>query len=78
VLLDLGLPALDGYAVASALRAAGSRALLVAVSGYGRPQDRRPARDAGFDHHLTKPVHLEALLAVVGADAPASPTAALP
>jgi len=70
VLLDIGLPGMDGYAVAKALRQevglAGVR--LVAFTGYGGGDDRERARKAGFDHHLTKPVdtqELRALLAVL-------------
>jgi signal transduction histidine kinase/CheY-like chemotaxis protein len=58
VLVDLGLPDVDGYAVARAVRAApgGGAALLVAITGYGAVSDRRRAEDAGFDAHLTKPI----------------------
>jgi signal transduction histidine kinase len=58
VLIDLGLPGIDGYAVASAVRSApgGEALLLVAITGYGRASDRRRALEAGFDAHLTKPV----------------------
>jgi signal transduction histidine kinase len=63
VLCDIGLPGLDGYGVARALRrdpaTAGAR--LVAVTGYGQEEDRRRAFEAGFDHHLTKPVGPEQL-----------------
>lgn len=59
VLLDLGLPRMNGYEVARKLRQARehdqSRLLLVAISGYGREQDRAAAQEAGFDFHLTKP-----------------------
>jgi signal transduction histidine kinase/integral membrane sensor domain MASE1/CheY-like chemotaxis protein len=63
VLLDIGLPGLDGYEVARRLRESGDakRTLLVAVSGYGQESDRRRAREAGFDHHLVKPVKLDEL-----------------
>jgi signal transduction histidine kinase/membrane associated rhomboid family serine protease/ActR/RegA family two-component response regulator len=63
VLLDLGLPGLDGYEVARRLREHGGAAfvLLVAVSGYGQDADRRRSSEAGFDHHLVKPVKLEEL-----------------
>jgi signal transduction histidine kinase len=63
VLLDIGLPGMDGYAVATALRADSSLSgvRLIAVSGYGQPEDRRRARDAGFDHHLVKPIEPAAL-----------------
>jgi len=58
VFIDLGLPGVDGYAVARALRGApgGDEVLLVAITGYGRADDRRRSKDAGFDAHLTKPV----------------------
>ena len=63
-LLDLGLPVLDGYQLAEALRArpGGERLLLVAISGYGQPNDRIRSKAAGFDHHLVKPVDCGALL----------------
>jgi CheY-like chemotaxis protein len=63
VLLDIGLPAMDGYQVARELRRqeGGDEILLVAVTGYGHDSDRQRSRDAGFDHHLLKPVRLEAL-----------------
>lgn len=57
VLLDIGLPGLDGYEVARRLRAspATAGALLVALTGYGGEDERRKALAAGFDEHLTKP-----------------------
>lgn len=57
VLLDIGLPGLDGYEVATRLRAAPATAgaLLVALTGFSSDGDRRKAQDAGFDEHLTKP-----------------------
>ena len=61
VLLDIGLPGMDGYEVAAALRRGGYAGLLVAVTGYGHDQDRRRSIQAGFDRHLVKPVHGEAL-----------------
>jgi CheY-like chemotaxis protein len=63
VLLDIGLPGMDGYEVAQKLRELpGLRDIrLVAVTGYGRSDDRIRARDAGFDDHLTKPVEFAAL-----------------
>lgn len=58
ILLDIGLPGLDGYQVAARLRAEGlGGELLVALTGYGAEEDRQRSREAGFDHHLTKPVH---------------------
>ena len=66
ILLDVGLPGMDGYELARRLRAAGlAGELLVSVTGYGQEEDRRLAQEAGFDHHLTKPVHPEALLRLV-------------
>ena len=58
VLSDLGLPDLDGYAVARALRAdpATAQAWLIAITGYGQTDDQRQAHEAGFDRYLTKPV----------------------
>ncbi len=61
-LIDIGLPGLDGYGVAREVRAAlGSSVYLVAMTGYGQPDDRRRATEAGFDMHLTKPVDIRAL-----------------
>jgi two-component system CheB/CheR fusion protein len=61
VLCDIGLPGMDGYAVAKALRLEPrlKDTLLVALSGYGMPDDLRRAADAGFDAHLTKPATVE-------------------
>jgi PAS domain S-box-containing protein len=62
VLLDIGLPDLDGYEVAASLRASlGDRVRLVALTGYGQPGDRDRVRGAGFDAHLLKPVGLDAI-----------------
>jgi CheY-like chemotaxis protein len=63
VLLDIGLPGMDGYEVAQKMRELpGLRDIrLVAVTGYGRSDDRLRARDAGFDDHLTKPVEFAVL-----------------
>jgi CheY-like chemotaxis protein len=63
VLLDIGLPGMNGYEVARALKALPlpSPPLLVALTGYGLPEDRQQALEAGFDEHLVKPVALEAL-----------------
>jgi signal transduction histidine kinase len=59
-LIDIGLPRLDGYQVASAVRAKlGSDVVLVAVSGFGQPEDKRRALEAGFDDHITKPADVQ-------------------
>jgi PAS domain S-box-containing protein len=76
VVLDIGLPKLDGYAVARELRRLPGLAgvLLIAATGYGQDEDRRRAREAGFDYHLIKPVDpnvLSELLARPDARAPA-------
>lgn len=67
VVLDIGLPALDGWQVARHLRAAhpSGRPGLVALSGYGEPRDRERSRAAGIDRHLRKPVEPAHLLAVL-------------
>ena len=55
-LVDIGLPGIDGYEVASRVReSVGQDVVLVAVSGFGQPEDKRRAIDAGFDDHITKP-----------------------
>ncbi len=62
VLLDIGLPDIDGYEVGEGLRRAfGARVHLVALTGYGQPTDRARARDVGFEAHLLKPVLAEKL-----------------
>jgi PAS domain S-box-containing protein len=62
VLLDIGLPKLYGYDAARRIRdARGAEVLLVAITGWGQDEDRRRAKDAGFDYHLTKPVDPEAI-----------------
>jgi CheY-like chemotaxis protein len=63
VLLDLGLPGMDGWEVARRLRHVEgmAEALVVAVTGYGRDEDRRRSHEAGCDYHLLKPVDLGAL-----------------
>jgi PAS domain S-box-containing protein len=62
VLLDIGLPGMDGYAVAEQLRGAGhDRATLVALTGYGQEEHLRRSKEAGFDRHLVKPLDFDAL-----------------
>ena len=69
--LDLGMPGMSGHEVARALRggATDSAIVLVAVTGWGQPEVRRRTREAGFDHHLVKPVDtelIEGLLSSLG------------
>ncbi len=65
-LVDIGLPDVDGYEVARRLRAKlGAGLFLVALTGYGQPDDRRLALEAGFDTHLVKPVDPDDLLEVL-------------
>jgi PAS domain S-box-containing protein len=75
VLLDIGMPNMDGYEVARRLRALSRqrRVAIVAVTGWGQDEDRRRVREAGFDHHLVKPVELGSLQTLLAACAePAS------
>jgi signal transduction histidine kinase/DNA-binding response OmpR family regulator len=67
ILIDIGLPGMNGYEVAVRLRQMPNfeQAVLVAITGYGQADDRRRAREAGFDHHLTKPVFFEHLQEVL-------------
>jgi CheY-like chemotaxis protein len=62
ILLDIGLPKLNGYEVAHRIRAhRGNEVVLIALTGWGQEEDRRRSREAGFDHHLTKPVDFDKL-----------------
>ena len=67
VLLDLGLPVVDGYRVAETLRArpGGDELLLIAISGYGQPEDREHSHAVGFDHHLVKPIDCGELITLL-------------
>jgi CheY-like chemotaxis protein len=67
VLLDVGLPDIDGYEVARRMRAleGGDQLRIVALTGYGQAEDQRRAFEAGFDLHLTKPVGFERLREVL-------------
>ena len=58
VLLDIGLPRLNGYEVAKRMRQQGvlQNVILIAMTGYGQQTDRQRSQEAGFDHHLVKPV----------------------
>jgi len=81
VLLDIGLPDIDGFEVARRIRSRSKDAVkLVAVSGYGQPDDKRGAADAGIDQYLVKPVTLAEIKAAIAAPAavrtpPAEPAA---
>jgi PAS domain S-box-containing protein len=74
VLLDIGLPGMSGYEVARQLRADPkvAQTWIIAVTGWGAEADRQRGREAGFDHHLTKPVNVEELLALLRGVAPQS------
>jgi CheY-like chemotaxis protein len=76
-LIDIGLPGMDGYELARRARASGSRALLVAITGYGQLGDKELAREAGFDAHFTKPAAMEPLLALIAGTPAAWRAAAL-
>ncbi len=74
VLLDIGLPGMDGYELASALRRDRrlEDALLIAITGYGQDEDRRRSAEAGFNHHLVKPVDVDALLDLLAKPEPSA------
>jgi CheY-like chemotaxis protein len=78
VLLDIGLPTVSGYEVARELRRrpGGATLLLIATTGWGQPSDKEQSREAGFDHHLVKPVDPAALLKLL--DRPGRPGHAAP
>lgn len=64
VLLDIGLPEMDGYEVAQTILSKGKKRLLVAITGYGQAEDIRKAKEVGFDFHFTKPVNISELTKV--------------
>ncbi len=67
ILLDIGLPGMDGYEVAKALRAEiKPETTIIALSGYGQSDDKSKAKKAGFDHHLTKPSSLAEIEELLG------------
>ena len=76
-LLDIGLPIMDGFELARRLRAhpqvGGLQ--LIAITGYGRDSDRKRSREAGFDHHLVKPIEGKAVVTLLEAPAPAGSSA---
>jgi signal transduction histidine kinase/CheY-like chemotaxis protein len=67
VILDIGMPEMDGYAVARRIRASAhnARVLLIALTGWGEDHDKQRARSAGFDHHVVKPPDIDALRGLV-------------
>ncbi|MGH2907026.1 MAG: response regulator, partial [Solirubrobacterales bacterium] len=64
-ILDIGLPEMDGYQLAVELRRALPDIRLIALSGYGQPNDRARSQSAGFDRHLVKPVEMRRLLQTI-------------
>jgi len=68
ILLDIGLPGMDGYEVCRRARQGGlTDALIIAMTGYGQERDRQRSKDAGFDTHTVKPVELSHLLELLAA-----------
>ena len=78
ILLDIGMPGMNGYEVARQLRSqpAFSDTLLIAVTGYGRASDVKQTESAGFDHHLVKPIDYDKLQSLLAARAGRTPRAA--
>jgi CheY-like chemotaxis protein len=78
-IIDIGLPDIPGHDLAQELRRNPdtAHATLIALTGYGRPEDRERSKDAGFDRHLVKPVDIGELKEIIDAIAncPAPPTA---
>jgi CheY-like chemotaxis protein len=68
-LLDIGMPRLNGFDACRRIRAqpGGAARTMIALTGWGQPQDVRRSADAGFDQHLVKPIEVEALSALLGA-----------
>ena len=69
VILDIGMPGMNGYKVAAELRERNVDVLLIAVTGWGQEEDRHRSRAAGFDHHLVKPVDFRTLSELLAARA---------
>ena len=80
ILLDIGLPKLDGYEAGRQVRQdLGDGVTLIALTGWGQAEDQRRSREVGFNHHLTKPVEVEALLRLLApASEPEGPPAGSP
>ena len=74
VLMDLGLPRIDGFDACRRIREQpwGKRMLLIAITGWGQDADRRKSQEAGFDHHLVKPVDTRAIVALMQESTPRS------
>lgn len=72
ILLDLGMPGMDGYEVARRIRSQPDLkdVVLIALTGWGQESDRRRTHAAGFDHHLTKPANLDALESLLASESP--------
>jgi CheY-like chemotaxis protein len=67
-IIDIGLPGMDGYQVARNIRShpqSGKPPVLIALTGYGLPEDQRRAREAGFDVHMVKPADFDRLLKII-------------
>lgn len=77
VILDIGLPEMDGYQVASHLRATfgDSDMLLIALTGYGSEEAQKKSREMGFDYHLVKPVDPDVLQCILAKQHIAKPSA---
>ena len=69
VILDIGMPGMNGYKVAAAVRERNPGVLLIAVTGWGQEEDRHRSKAAGFDHHLVKPVDFSVLSDLLAARA---------
>jgi CheY-like chemotaxis protein len=69
LLLDIGMPDMNGYELAKKIRSVewGKQILLIAVTGWGQADDKRRAREAGFDHHLVKPIDIQQLRSLLAA-----------
>jgi len=67
VILDIGLPGLNGYDAARRIRSlpGGDRIMLIAATGWGQTADRLMSKSAGFDHHLVKPIELNTLISLL-------------
>jgi CheY-like chemotaxis protein len=70
VLLDIGLPHMDGYEVARRIRASGASARIIALTGYGQLEDRQRSAAAGFAAHLVKPVDIATLVSMLSNSQP--------